>query len=205
MPIEERITDFAASRWGSGWHALYTRHQYEKIVAQALSGKGFEIFLPQYHTVHRWKDRRKELLLPLFPNYVFIRGGLDRMLNILTTPGVHSLVAWGGRPAGIPQEEIDVVRRLVESSLRIEPHPFLKCGDWVRIKSGPLEGIQGILVRKKSAFRLVLSVEMLARSASVEVDISLVERARGAEMDRTDTLGIDGGVAYAEPVRPYAP
>jgi transcription antitermination factor NusG len=205
MPIEERITDFAASHWASGWHALYTRHQYEKIVAQALSGKGFEIFLPQYRTVHRWKDRRKELVLPLFPNYVFIRGGLDRMLNILTTPGVHSVVAWGGRPADIPQEEIDVVRRLVESPLRIEPHPFLKCGDWVRIKSGPLEGIQGILVRKKSAFRLVLSVEMLAKSAAVEVDISVVERVHGAEMDRTDMLAIDKGAAFVEPVRPYAP
>jgi transcription antitermination factor NusG len=205
MPMKKRITDFGAGDWALGWHALYTRHQYEKLVAQALSSKGFEVFLPQYHTIHRWKDRRKELVLPLFPNYVFIRGGLDRMLNILTTPGVHSLVAWGGRPADIPQEEIDAVHRLVESSLRIEPHPFLKCGDWVRIKSGALEGIQGILVRKKSTFRLVLSVEMLAKSASVEVDISVVERVRCAEVDRKGTLRIDRGVAYVEPVRPYAP
>ena len=204
MPIEESITDFAASGWASGWHALYTRHQYEKIVAHALSCKGFEVFLPLYRAIHRWKDRRKELLLPLFPNYIFIQGGLDRMLNILTTPGVHSLVAWGGRPADIPQKEIDAVRRLVESPLRIEPHPFLKCGDWVRIKSGPLDGIQGILVRKKSAFRLVLSVEMLAQSASVEVDISVVERVRCAEVDRKDTLRIDRGVPYVEPIPAYA-
>jgi transcription antitermination factor NusG len=205
MPIEDRITDVGARGWASGWHALYTRHQYEKIVAQALTGKGFEIFLPLYHTVHRWKDRRKELQLPLFPNYVFVRGGLDRMLNILTTPGVHSIVAWGGRPADIPPEEIDTVRRLVESSFRVEPHPFLKCGDWVRIKSGPLEGIQGILVRKKSAFRLVLSVEMLAKSAAVEVDISMVERVRGAGMDLMDASGIDRGDAVAELVRPCVP
>ncbi|MGD0458187.1 MAG: UpxY family transcription antiterminator [Terriglobia bacterium] len=204
MPIEERIENFAASRWASSWYALYTRHQCEKIVSQALSAKGFDAFLPQYRAIHRWKDRRKELLLPLFPNYVFIRGGLDRMLSILTTPGVHSLVAWAGRPADIPQEEIDAVRRLVDSSLRIEPHPFLKCGDWVRIKSGPLEGIQGILVRKKSAFRLVLSVEMLARSASAEVDISVVERVRCAEVDRNDVLRIDRGVPSVEPLRPYS-
>ena len=184
MPIEQRIAKFAASRWASGWYALYTRHQWEKVVCQALLDKGFDAFLPQYRAIHPWKDRRKELLLPLFPNYVFIRGGLDRMLNILTTPGVHSLVAWGGRPADIPQEEIDAVRRLVDSSLRIEPHPFLKCGEGVRIKSGPLEGIQGILVRKRSAYRLVLSVEMLAQSASVEVDISVVERVRCAEVDQ---------------------
>jgi transcription antitermination factor NusG len=191
MPSEERITDFAASGWAAGWHALYTRHQYEKIAAQALSGKGFEVFLPQYRTIHCWKDRRKELLLPLFPNYIFIQGGLDRMLNILTTPGVHSLVAWGGHPADIPQEEIDAVRRLVESPLRLDPHPFLKCGDWVRIKSGPLDGIQGILVRKKSAFRLVLSVEMLAQSVSVEVDINMVECVPGAAVDRKDQRKIE--------------
>ena len=204
MPSEEGITDFAASGWAAVWHALYTRHQYEKIVAQALACKGFEVFLPQYRSIHRWKDRRKELLLPLFPNYIFIQGGLDRMLNILTTPGVHSLVAWGGRPADIPQKEIDAVRRLVESPLRIEPHPFLKCGDWVRIKSGPLDGIQGILVRKKSAFRLVLSVEMLAKSASVEVDISVVERVRCAAVDRKDTRRVDRGVPYVEPIPAYA-
>jgi len=204
MPIEQGIANFAASRWASGWYALYTRHQCEKVVCQALSDKGFDAFLPQYRVIHPWKDRRKELLLPLFPNYVFIRGGLDRMLNILTTPGVHSLVAWGGRPADIPQEEIDAVRRLVDSSLRIEPHPFLKCGDRVRIKSGPLEGIQGILVRKRSAFRLVLSVEMLAQSASAEVDISVVERVRCAEVDRKDVLRIDKGVPSLEPVRPYS-
>ncbi len=200
MPVEQRIANLAASRWASGWHALYTRHQCEKVVCQALSDKGFDAFLPQYRAIHPWKDRRKELLLPLFPNYVFIQGGLDRMLNILTTPGVHSLVAWAGRPADIPQEEIDAVRRLVDSSLRIEPHPFLKCGDWVRIKSGPLEGIQGILVRKRSAYRLVLSVEMLAQSACVEVDISVVEHVRCAEVDRNNGLRIDKGVPSLEPV-----
>ena len=174
----------------SWWHALYTRHQHEKVVAQALSGKGFEVFLPQYRTVRKWKDRQKEIVLPLFPNYVFILGGLDRMLNILTTPGVHSLVSWGGRPAEIPWNEIEAVRRLVESSLPLEPHPFLKCGDLVRIKSGALEGIEGILVRKTRGVRLVLSVEMLSRSAAVEVDVNMVERvseaaAHRAEMQRS--------------------
>lgn len=177
----------------------------QKSCLPGLSDKGFDAFLPQYRAIQSWKDRRKELLLPLFPNYVFIRGGLDRMLNILTTPGVHSLVARAGRPADIPQEEIDAVRRLVDSSLRIEPHPFLECGDRVRIKSGPLEGIQGILVRRRSAFRLVLSVEMLAQSASAEVDISAVERVRCAEADRNEVLRIDKGVPSLEPGPPYSP
>jgi len=164
MQSNEAMTEKASNFLEARWHALYTRHQHERLVAQALAGKGFDVFLPQYRAIHLWKDRRKELDLPLFPNYVFIQGGLDRMLNIMTTPGVHSLVAWGGRPADIPQREIDAVRRLIESPLRIEPYPFLNCGDRVRIKSGPLEGIEGILVRNKSAYRLVLSVEMLSRS-----------------------------------------
>src|SRR5208282_5580600 len=149
MLRNEEIANLAGSPCLSWWHALYTRHQHENVVAQALSGKGFEVFLPQYRTVHRWRDRQKELLLPLFPNYVFIHGGLDRMLNIVTTPGVHSLISWGGRPADIPSEEIEAVRRLVESPLQVEPHPFLKCGDLVRIRSGPLEGIEGIPGRAK--------------------------------------------------------
>lgn len=176
MLISEDTTSFDLVPSSSPWHALYTRHQHESAVAQALFLKGFEIFLPQFKSRRRWKDRHKELMLPLFPNYVFIRGGLDRMLQIVTTPGVYSLVSWAGRPAVISGEEIEAVRRLVESHLPIEPCPFLKCGDRVRVKSGPLEGIEGILVRKAGGFRLVLSVEMLARSASVEVDVTMVER-----------------------------
>jgi transcription antitermination factor NusG len=200
----EKIANLAGSPCLSWWHALYTRHQHEKVVAQALSSKGFEVFLPQYRTVHRWRDRQKELLLPLFPNYVFIRGGLDRMLILVTTPGIHSFVSWGGRPADIPSEQIEAVRRLVESSLQVEPHPFLKCGDRVRIKSGPLEGIEGILVRKARGFRLVLSVEMLSRSAAVEVDVSMVERLRTVEPIRADKQRNGPSASYPAPHRPYA-
>jgi transcription antitermination factor NusG len=187
MVSNQEISGLAATPGVSWWHALYTRHQHEKVVAQALLGKGFEVFLPQYRTVHRWKDRQKELLLPLFPNYVFIQGGLERMLILVTTPGIHSLVSWGGRPANIPPGEIEAVRRMVESSFQVEPHPFLKCGDSVRIKSGPLEGIEGILVRKTRGYRLVLSVEMLSKSAAVEVDMSMVERLGAGEPIRGDT------------------
>ena len=161
------------------WYALYTRHQHEKAAAEVLSKKGFEIFLPLYGVVHRWKDRSKRLSLPLFPCYLFLRGGLERPLDIMTTPGVHSLVRTAGHTAVIPQGQIDAVRQLIESSLGVEPHPFLSCGDWVRVKSGPLAGIEGILVRKKNQFRLVLSVAMLGKSASVEVDSSAIERVSG--------------------------
>jgi len=203
MLRNDEIGNSAENPCASFWHALYTRHQHENVVAQALSGKGFEVFLPQYRTVHRWRDRNKELMLPLFPNYVFIRGGLDRMLSIVSTPGVHSLVSWGARPADIPVEEIDAVRVLVESPLQVEPHPFLKCGDLVRVKSGPLEGIQGVLVRKTRGFRLVLSVEMLSQSAAVEVDINLVERVGAEETTRTEKQKSAPSVTFSASHSPY--
>lgn len=206
MLRNNELASFAGGPAASWWHALYTRHQHERVVAQALLSKGFEVFLPQYRTVHRWKDRKKEVMLPLFPNYVFICGGLDRMLNIVTTPGVHSLVTWGARPAEIPAAEIEAVRRLVNSPLQVEPHPYLKCGDLVRIKSGPLEGIEGILVRKTRGVRLVLSVDMLSRSAAVEVDIRIVERVSGGDANRRDIQRKDNpGGFLASGTSPWYP
>jgi transcription antitermination factor NusG len=161
---------------GSSWYAVYTRHQHEKTVARNLTTKGFETLLPLYQVRRRWQDRVKLLSLPLFPCYVFIRGTLERRLDILTTPGLHTFVLSAGQPASIPPAEIDAIRQSADSGVRVEPHPFLKSGEWVRVKSGPLEGIEGILVRKKSQALLVLSVEMLGKSAAVEIDAFEVER-----------------------------
>ncbi len=159
------------------WHALYTRHRHEKVVAHVLTSKGHEIFLPIYGVQHRWQDRTKRLLMPLFPGYVFIRGGMDRQLQILTTPGLISIVGWmDGRPACIPPEQIDAVRRIVDGRHRFEPYPFLACGDRIRMRNGPLAGLEGILVRKKGMVRLVVSMELLGRSAAVEVDASEIVR-----------------------------
>jgi transcription antitermination factor NusG len=165
----------------SGWHALHTRHQNEKRLAEFLAERGFEIFLPLYTTVHRWKDRDKQLSLPLFPCYVFFRGGLERKIQLLTAPGVHGIVGTAGRPGVISDAEIEAIRVAVDSRFNIEPHPFLQCGDRVRIRSGPLAGLEGILVNKQNRLRLVLSVEMLGRSVAVEVDALLVERIGGPD------------------------
>jgi transcription antitermination factor NusG len=160
-----------------GWLAIHTRYQHESLAARSLDYKGFEVFLPQYTVVRRWSDRSKELSAPLFPGYVFLRGPLEQQLKILTTPGVLGLVGFAGVPAVIPNAEIDAVRRTVEHRVQVQPYPFLKCGDWVRVKQGPLEGIEGILVRNKKQFRLVLSVQLLQQSVAVEVDAWTVERA----------------------------
>jgi transcription antitermination factor NusG len=159
----------------TAWWVLYTRHQHEKTVAEMLSTKGFEVFLPLYASVRRWKDRSKMLSLPLFPCYVFVRGGLDRRLQIVTTPGIHMILFHGEHVAMIPEVEIDAIRRAAEGPLRVEPHPFLKCGERVRVKRGSLEGVEGILIRKKNLYRLILSVDMMAQSVAVEIDATDVE------------------------------
>jgi transcription antitermination factor NusG len=182
------------------WFAVCTRHQHEKTAARILEYKEFEVFLPLYKARHRWKDRFKEVYVPLFPGYLFVREELRRWLAILTTPGVSSIVSCGGQPAAIPFSEIEGVKRIVESTLRVEPHPFLKSGDRVRVKRGPLEGVEGILLRQKNVARLVLSVEMLGKSAAVEVDATHVERIP-AGASKTDFTFQDNFIAMRPDVR----
>jgi len=160
----------------SRWYALCTKHQHEPTVARLLGNKGFEVFHPTYAAVHRWKDRNKTLQLPLFPGYLFFQGGLDRRLQILSTPGVYTIVSFGDAPAEIAFAEIDAIRRAVSSSMPLEPHPYLAEGDCVRVVRGPLAGVAGILQRRKDVCRLVVSVELLGRSAAVEIDAASVER-----------------------------
>lgn len=126
----------------SPWWALYTRHQHEKTVADMLSNKGFDVFLPLYESMRRWKDRKKMLSLPLFPGYVFVRGGLTRKLQVVSTPGVHMILYRGEQVAVIPDAEIQAIRTAVNGHYRVEPHPFLKCGDRVRVIRGSLLGVE---------------------------------------------------------------
>jgi transcription antitermination factor NusG len=177
---------------GSSWYAIYTRHQHEKMVHQVLTSKGFDAFLPLYATTHNWKDRTKALTLPLFPCYVFLKGGIERRLQILTTPGIHGLVSSAGQPAPIPDIEIEAIRRVIESGVRVEAHPYLKCGNWVRVKCGPLAGIEGILVRKKNLSRLVLSVEILGTAAAIEVAAFQVEAVKAPQL-RDSITGHEAG------------
>lgn len=157
------------------WYAIYAKHQHERTAADLLVRKGFEILLPQYRSVHRWKDRNKTVLLPLFPCYLFVRTDLSRKLEILRTPGVFWLVENGGRAAPIPELEIEAINKIIQSPARIAPHPYLKSGERVRIRHGALEGIEGVLVRFKNQYRVVLTVELLKKAVAVEVDLPSVE------------------------------
>lgn len=158
------------------WYAIYTKHQHEKAAAAALGGKGFEVFLPLYREVHNWKDRKQTVLLPLFPCYVFVQAVLNQKADILRTPGVFSLVGNGSSASRIPARELDAIRIAVANSRTIAPYSLLHEGDRVRVVSGALSGVEGILIRVKNQHRLVLSVQLLKRSAIVDVDVATVER-----------------------------
>jgi transcription antitermination factor NusG len=158
------------------WYAAYTKHQHEKHVARHFTSKGLETFLPLYEAVHRWQDRAKTVQLPLFPCYVFVRMNLQRKLDVLMTGGVFWLVGSSGFASPIPEREMESLRAAAANPGRVVPHPYLKQGDLVRVRSGPFEGIEGIFVRTKRQCRVVLSVPLLMQSAAVEVEVSLLER-----------------------------
>ena len=153
-----------------GWYAAHTRPRHEKRVAQQLQERGVEHFLPLYHSLRRWKDRRKELDLVLFPGYIFVQLALTDRLRVLQLPGVVRFVSFNGLPAALPSEDVEALRSGLSQNLHPEYHPYLTAGRRVRVVSGALCGAQGILVRRKSNYRLVISLDAIMRSVSLEID-----------------------------------
>jgi transcription antitermination factor NusG len=159
------------------WYVASTTANHEKRVAEQFGLRKVEHFLPLYNSVRRWKDRRVTLHMPLFPGYVFVRLALRDRLQVLQVPGVAKLVGFNGLPAALPQEEIDALRTSLAGGVRVEPHPYLTVGRKVRVKNGPLAGMQGILVKKKNKTRFVVSVDLIQRAIAVEMDEADLERS----------------------------
>src|SRR6266480_471665 len=154
----------------SRWYAVYTKANHEKHVAQQLQQCSIEHFLPLYESVRRWKDRRVRIQMPLFAGYVFTRLVLRDRLRVLQIPSVVRFVSFNGLPTALPDKEMEILRSGFSQHLRAEPHPFLTIGRRVRIKSGSLQGLEGILLRKKSNLRVVISVGLIHRSIAVDVE-----------------------------------
>jgi len=152
------------------WYAAYTCANHEKRVAAQLDARAVEHFIPLYNSVRRWKDRRIHLALPLFPGYVFLRLALRDKLRALQIPSLVHLVGFNGQPAALSDEEMEALRQGLTEQLNAQPHPYLKVGHRVRVVSGPLTGLEGIIVRKKNHLRFVISLNLIMRSVSVELD-----------------------------------
>jgi len=178
----EQITEAIANPTPSlHWYAIHTRSRHEKAIVARLASQATETFLPLHRSRHTWKNGvHAEVDAPLFPCYLFARISIQDRLRLLQTPGVLGFAATSTRPTAIPNEEIALLRTATEK-LKAEPHPYLTLGDRVRIVVGPLAGMEGVLTRRKQAYRVVLSIEAIMRSIAVEVsefEIEPIERPR---------------------------
>jgi transcription termination/antitermination protein NusG len=157
------------------WYAAYTKGRHEKHVSRQLEERQINNFLPVYHSVRRWKDRRKELALPLFPGYVFVQISAQDRVKILQVPGVVRFVSFNGRPAVLEISDIESLKNGMAAGVKAEPHPYLKIGQKVFVKHGPLAGATGILIRKKDTLRLVISLDLIMRSIVAEVQAADID------------------------------
>ena len=146
------------------WYAAYTYPRHEKAVLKQLESKSIEAFLPVFLTENRWKDRRVQIQNPLFPGYVFTRINLSERSRVLAIPGVIRMLSFNGIPAPIDDSEIEAVRLCIERGATLEPYPFLEVGDRVRVRSGVLEGLEGLISRCKDERRLIVPISLINQS-----------------------------------------
>lgn len=156
------------------WYAVYTRSRHEKCVAEQCNQRCVTAFLPLYCARRLWKQRRAEVMLPLFPSYVFVRTALEDRLRILCIPGIVSFVSFNGAPAVVPEAQIDSLSRATTLG-RVSPHVYLQSGRRVRVTAGPLIGLEGIVVDFKGAVQVVVSFEWMARSVAILLNAAEVE------------------------------
>jgi transcription antitermination factor NusG len=152
------------------WYVACTSPRHEKRVAKLLDQRRVACFLATYSSVRRWKDRRRLLDLPLFPGYVFVQMDVKNRSDVVRVPGVLGLICFQGKPAAISAAELHNLHCGLTRGGRAEPHPYFATGRKVRIRRGPLAGVEGLFVRRRDSLRIVLSISLIQRSVSVEVD-----------------------------------
>lgn len=162
---------------GKAWYAIYTKSRHEKVVAEELWKREIEVFLPLREVMSTWKDRKKKVQFPLFPGYIFAYADLTKKrLDILKVPSVVTIIGSSTEAEAIPKDQIDAVKTLVFSKLPYDPYPELVAGDRVRVRQGPLRGIEGVLVEKKAGFRFVITVDLIQQAIACEIDAADVEK-----------------------------
>jgi len=156
------------------WYALYTRSRFEKKLLFELVSREVEVFLPMREILSRWKDRKKKIWVPLFPGYIFVNhiDTPENRYRVLNVPGAVRFVDACGRADPVPEEQILAIRRFLETSLSIDPYPYIQIGTQVEVIAGPLAGVRGVLVEKRGKFRFVLQVDLIRQAISVEIDVS---------------------------------
>jgi transcription antitermination factor NusG len=168
----------------NSWYAVQIRPTYVTLSEMGLRAKGYEIFLPTYRKCVLSGSRTITNECPLFPGYLFCRITPECNGHIVTTPGVIRIVAFGGQPAVIDEEEIVRVRTIIASDVVRDPWQYVQTGCTIQIRSGPLKGLRGILISTKQSRRIVVSVSILQRSVAAVLDsdttISILSAPNGS-------------------------
>ena len=159
------------------WFAIQTRSRHEKVVRSQLEMRNVETFLPTMRRLSQWTDRKKEIEVPLFAGYCFGRFSIADRLPVLQSQGVVRLVGSSERPEPIPDEEIESLRKLISSPSDYICCPYLREGMLVEVTRGPLQGVKGRLVREARSCRLVLSINLIQRAVTIEIDAASVAAA----------------------------
>jgi transcription antitermination factor NusG len=153
------------------WLALYVMVRHEKRVATQLLERGLEHYLPVYSALHRWKDRRVMVTLPMFAGYLFVRCAAGERTRVLSVPGVVRFVSSNGTPLAIPPTEFSRMRTVFEHR-SAEPYPYLTPGKRVRLSGGPMDGFEGRYLRRKGKLRAIVELDMLQRAVILDVDVA---------------------------------
>ena len=161
------------------WFALTVGPNHERTTERGLVNRGLEAYAPVHRVRRKWSDRVKELEAALFPGYVFCRFAYADRMAVLKSPGVRTIVGFGKDPALVDASEISAVRALIASGRPIVPWPYLRIGERVVIREGPLASLRGVFVRAKDAWRVVVSVQALSCSVAIELDADLVAPDKG--------------------------
>jgi transcription termination/antitermination protein NusG len=167
------------------WYALTVKHHHEKLVAQALEGRGLDVYLPLYRSFHRSGRRMQAVMLPALAGYVFASFDIAKRLPVLAIPSVGSIVCIGRAPAAISIGELENIEKMIQADLNAAPQECFCAGQEVAIASGPLEGLQGTLIASKPNYRLVVSIPLLQRAVSAEVDLGWVRPLKAMPLTTT--------------------
>jgi len=175
-PPNVLIPEHAAAWTLQQWYAVYTRSRHEKIAAEELQSKQIQVYLPCRRIERQWSDRVKLIDEPLFPGYVFVNVSLSDRWNVLKSRGVVKFIgASAASPTPVLDSEITTLRKFFQEDIQVDPYPYLREGQKVYVRSGPFKGVEGFVVRKSSVSRLVISLDILMQSVSIEINPALLE------------------------------
>ncbi len=176
------------------WYAVVLRSRFERKTHAMLIEGGIESFLPLVEEVHTWSDRKKVVQEPLFRGYLFVRTDLRRKVEILEKPGVVRFVEFGGKPVFIPDIQIEWIRLALREPRNVQREPYYSAGDRVRVTSGPLAGLEGIILQTRGHSRLVISLSSIAQSFSVEVSEECVEKLEIVDSKQSTVYSGSSGI-----------